>query len=126
MVLEHPYMRISIITINVNPPSHPDCSLLHRFSMLDAKPKDKPMIPIRLFGWAWGGDERKSKTTPKSCEHRSAPSFEPCDSCAAEATRARKYRWKIILGLVFPFALQALDSTMFVSCIASTTQRVTH
>ncbi|KAI6778807.1 multidrug transporter [Emericellopsis cladophorae] len=85
--------------------------------MLDGKPKDKLMIPNWLLGWASGDDKRKSKTNPKTCEHRIAPSLEPCDLCAAEATRARKYRWKIILGLVFPFALQALDSTIIASAL---------
>jgi hypothetical protein len=36
-----------------------------------------------------------------------------CTACASEKKAARVYRWKIIFGLVAPFALQALDSTMY-------------
>ncbi|CAH0022055.1 unnamed protein product, partial [Clonostachys rhizophaga] len=43
-------------------------------------------------------------------------SSEPCPQCQA-ASQYQKYRWKIILGLVFPFALQALDSTIIASAL---------
>lgn len=51
---------------------------------------------------------------PKSCRHRhgSEPDSSPCMECKAEKSRATKYRWKIILGLISPYALQALDATM--------------
>jgi hypothetical protein len=35
----------------------------------------------------------------------------------AEKKRRRVYRWKIILGLFFPFALQALDTTIVASAL---------
>jgi hypothetical protein len=35
-----------------------------------------------------------------------------CKSCKLEKKAARVYRWKLIAGLLFPFALQALDVTM--------------
>ena len=37
-----------------------------------------------------------------------------CVSCRQDKRAARKYRWKVIGGLIFPFALQALDVTMSV------------
>ena len=37
-----------------------------------------------------------------------------CTACVGEKSAKRKYRWKIIAGLIFPFALQALDVTMLV------------
>ena len=35
-----------------------------------------------------------------------------CTPCRQERLAARRYRWKVIVGLIFPFALQALDVTM--------------
>jgi hypothetical protein len=35
-----------------------------------------------------------------------------CLPCKAEKSATRKYRWKVIGGLMLPFALQALDVTM--------------
>ncbi|KAF5663118.1 multidrug transporter [Fusarium heterosporum] len=40
-----------------------------------------------------------------------------CSSCVAENKAARVYRWKIILGLMAPFTLQALDSTIIASAL---------
>ncbi|KAL6358430.1 hypothetical protein LRP88_08615 [Fusarium phalaenopsidis] len=66
--------------------------------------------------------ETRPETTNKQqpqCIHRdgSEPSNEPCPTCAADEKAATKYRWKIILGLVAPFALQALDSTIIASAL---------
>lgn len=36
----------------------------------------------------------------------------PCIECKAEKRAARSYRTRIILGLLLPYALQALDVTM--------------
>lgn len=36
----------------------------------------------------------------------------PCEACKAENHNALVYRWKLIAGLLMPFALQALDVTM--------------
>lgn len=38
----------------------------------------------------------------------------PCEQCKAESHRALIYRLKLIAGLLMPFALQALDVTMYV------------
>ncbi|KAJ9132255.1 MFS general substrate transporter [Pleurostoma richardsiae] len=40
-----------------------------------------------------------------------------CLECKDERRAARVYRWKIILGLVFPFALQNLDVTIIASAL---------
>ncbi|UPK99111.1 hypothetical protein LCI18_010046 [Fusarium solani-melongenae] len=65
--------------------------------------------------------ETRPETTNKQpqCIHRdgSEPSNEPCPTCATDEKAATKYRWKIILGLVAPFALQALDSTIIASAL---------
>ena len=37
---------------------------------------------------------------------------------AAEKKRRRSYRWKIIMGLCGPFALQALDTTIIASAFS--------
>lgn len=36
-----------------------------------------------------------------------------CPQCKAEEKAANKYRWKLILCLILPYALQALDVTMY-------------
>lgn len=35
----------------------------------------------------------------------------------AEKSRRRKYRWRIIAGLMLPFTLQALDTTIIASAL---------
>ncbi|CAI4212524.1 unnamed protein product [Parascedosporium putredinis] len=54
-----------------------------------------------------------SKRAPKlvQCSHHPEPTL-ACPKCAEEQARARKYMWKIIIGLMLPFALQSLDTTM--------------
>ncbi|KAF4970650.1 hypothetical protein FZEAL_9995 [Fusarium zealandicum] len=54
-----------------------------------------------------------------SCLHgnQSETSDEPCSTCTSDKKAARKYRWKIILGLVAPFTLQALDATVIASAL---------
>lgn len=41
--------------------------------------------------------------------------FQPgnCLQCKAEEREASKYRWKLVLCLLMPYALQALDVTMY-------------
>ncbi|KAM0440773.1 hypothetical protein ACHAPT_000074 [Fusarium lateritium] len=88
---------------------------------------------ISLVKKAIRSQRQKSSTTPPielqearpeankqpQCIHRdgSEPSTEPCSICASDKKAATKYRWKIILGLVAPFALQALDSTIIASAL---------
>ncbi|KAL4730246.1 hypothetical protein ACLX1H_002279 [Fusarium chlamydosporum] len=58
-------------------------------------------------------------TQQAQCRHMSAyetPTAK-CASCASEKKAATVYRWKVILGLVAPFALQALDSTIIASAL---------
>lgn len=43
----------------------------------------------------------------------------PCEVCKAESHKALIYRLKLIAGLLMPFALQALDVTMWVPCPVS-------
>jgi hypothetical protein len=40
-----------------------------------------------------------------------------CVICRQEQIAARKYRWRLIIGLFFPFALQALDVTIVASAL---------
>lgn len=40
-----------------------------------------------------------------------------CAACRSEKSAARTYRWKLIAGLIFPFALQALDVTIVASAL---------
>lgn len=51
-------------------------------------------------------------TNQVACAHRDVPSDVPCLECKTEKKAARKYRWRLILCLAWPFALQSLDSTM--------------
>ncbi|KAM5355610.1 hypothetical protein ACJ41O_002256 [Fusarium nematophilum] len=62
-----------------------------------------------------GTPARATKHAP--CLHRDVPSNEPCLACKQDEKAATKYRWKIIIGLVSPFALQALDSTIIASAL---------
>jgi hypothetical protein len=41
-----------------------------------------------------------------------------CQTCRQEKLAARRYRWRIIAGLIFPFALQALDVTIIASALS--------
>lgn len=40
-----------------------------------------------------------------------------CSICKEQKRAARKYRWKLIAGLFFPFALQALDGTIVATAL---------
>lgn len=62
-----------------------------------------------------GSDATKQAPQRPQCRHMEAYESWPgkCVACASEKKAARIYRWKVILGLVAPFALQALDSTMY-------------
>jgi hypothetical protein len=48
------------------------------------------------------GNSEKALTAPDT----------PCVLCKEEKRAARKYRWKLIAGLFFPFCVQALDTTI--------------
>ncbi|POR32304.1 Major facilitator superfamily transporter [Tolypocladium paradoxum] len=56
--------------------------------------------------------DKSSPTISPPCSHRDEPLSTPCLDCKAEKSAVRKYRWRIILGLIWPYALQALDATM--------------
>ncbi|KAK5998022.1 MFS-type transporter ucsD [Cladobotryum mycophilum] len=51
------------------------------------------------------------------CVHRSEPLLGLCPECKTEKSAMRRYRWQIILCLVWPYALQALDSTIIASAL---------
>jgi hypothetical protein len=72
------------------------------------------MIITWLYNKAKSRNAGQGKTPPppRACVHQPEPSTAICLECKAQKSIVRKYRWKIILGLVFPYALQALDSTM--------------
>ncbi|KAH6960843.1 hypothetical protein HG530_004552 [Fusarium avenaceum] len=55
----------------------------------------------------------------QQCRHTNTyeSSAGKCTVCSSEKKAARVYRWKIIFGLVAPFALQALDSTIIASAL---------
>lgn len=44
-------------------------------------------------------------------------SEERCENCRKDKLRARRYLTKLIIGLFFPFALQALDLTIIASAL---------
>ncbi|XP_044716474.1 major facilitator superfamily domain-containing protein [Hirsutella rhossiliensis] len=59
----------------------------------------------------------RDSTSPPASSLRSGPPATPdVDHKAAKRAR-RKYRWKIVLGLVWPYALQALDATIIASAL---------
>jgi hypothetical protein len=59
--------------------------------------------------------QKQEQQRQPQCRHMDTyeSSAGKCAACASEKKAARVYRWKIIFGLVAPFALQALDSTMY-------------
>lgn len=63
--------------------------------------------------------EPERHSTPQSSQIKDSK----CEACVEEKRAARKYRLKLVLGLIFPFALQALDVTMYVQfCHRNTTR----
>ena len=46
-----------------------------------------------------------------------ATGVQPCQKCRDEKLAARNYRIKLIIGLFFPFAIQALDTTIVASAL---------
>ncbi|KAM0079966.1 hypothetical protein ACKRZS_007887 [Fusarium odoratissimum] len=64
----------------------------------------------------------------QECRHRATISLEPCQDCKRESSQRVRYRWRIILGLVLPFAISALDVTIIATAlpwIAADFDRVT-
>ncbi|KAK3186099.1 hypothetical protein K4F52_005089 [Lecanicillium sp. MT-2017a] len=60
------------------------------------------------------------KGEPKNyspCSHRSEASNTRCQDCKVAVSARRKYRWTLIFCLVWPYALQALDSTIIASAL---------
>lgn len=56
-------------------------------------------------------------TTGYKCRHRAGISPEPCASCKRDRREQLKYRWRIILCLVLPFSISALDVTVIASAL---------
>ncbi|KAI6256937.1 hypothetical protein MCOR19_006635 [Pyricularia oryzae] len=57
--------------------------------------------------------EPERHPTPQSSQIKDSK----CEACVEEKRAARKYRLKLVLGLIFPFALQALDVTIVASAL---------
>ncbi|KAI7920353.1 hypothetical protein M0657_003234 [Pyricularia oryzae] len=57
--------------------------------------------------------EPERHSTPQSSQIKDSK----CEACVEEKRAARKYRLKLVLGLIFPFALQALDVTIVASAL---------
>lgn len=58
-----------------------------------------------------GGGSRDILLTENLAQAADNP-IQACHACALERQASRTYRWKLIVGLMLPFALQALDATM--------------
>lgn len=58
-----------------------------------------------------GGRSRDILLTENLSREAGSP-IQACQACDLERQASRKYRWKLIVGLMLPFALQALDATM--------------
>lgn len=74
-------------------------------------------IPIQNTGLIQPGVEKSAGTSPEVVPAQDIPivttdTNQPCSICREEKLAARRYRWKIILGLFFPYAIQALDLTI--------------
>lgn len=57
---------------------------------------------------------------PNHCAHGHTSGVDQkgkCVACKAEKHSARVYRWKLILGLLLPFAAQSLDATIIASAL---------
>ncbi|KAJ2975072.1 hypothetical protein NQ176_g5725 [Zarea fungicola] len=52
-----------------------------------------------------------------TCSHREISSPGLCQECENDVLTRRKYRWLLIFCLVWPYALQALDSTIIASAL---------
>ncbi|CAF3553300.1 hypothetical protein SNK04_000990 [Fusarium graminearum] len=61
-------------------------------------------------------DVNKEQPQCRHMEAYESPNVK-CASCTSEEKAARVYRWKIIIGLMAPFALQSLDSTIIASAL---------
>ncbi|OTA54932.1 major facilitator superfamily transporter [Hypoxylon sp. EC38] len=59
--------------------------------------------------------EYQQETTVQSVGDTSGTDV--CPQCKAEASAATKYRWKLVLCLTLPYALQALDVTIVASAL---------
>ncbi|KAI0602266.1 MFS general substrate transporter [Biscogniauxia sp. FL1348] len=97
-----------------------------------------------LWNWAFGKDgtswSKEQKTTcPRSASETiqngsqdeshgqfvvdgSNEGQKFCPRCKAEKASMRKYRWKLILGLLLPYSLQALDVTIVASALPTIAQ----
>jgi hypothetical protein len=64
---------------------------------------------------------KKTEKKVPGCPHRagaaSAPPLQKCTVCAAEKSRARKYRWKLLLLLLPGFFLASLDLTIIATAL---------
>jgi hypothetical protein len=63
------------------------------------------------------GRAPEAKETPVNNVSKTKKEDEPPYEDLAEKKRRRKYRWKIIFGLLAPFTLQSLDMTIIASAL---------
>lgn len=96
-----------------NPPSRLFVAVVvMRSFVLKKRPKSGPPCVHQSQAQNFRGDSSPRETL---AEQPPAPPMDAggkCLSCREEKTVARRYRWRVIGGLIFPFALQALDVTM--------------
>ncbi|KAI1340138.1 major facilitator superfamily domain-containing protein [Xylariaceae sp. FL0016] len=71
------------------------------------------------------GAKVTERSPPKPCAHSPNASdhdtvgkaYQPCAQCRMEKTEMRKYRMKLVIGLLLPYALQALDVTIVAAAL---------
>ncbi|KAB8303813.1 hypothetical protein EYC80_005187 [Monilinia laxa] len=83
---------IETVTSEKIEPPDPDAEPGHNRSGLTRK-DTRPIVSIEAFG------------------------IKPCKKCREEKLAARNYRIKLIIGLFFPFAIQALDTTIIANAL---------
>ncbi|KAF4447358.1 hypothetical protein F53441_9102 [Fusarium austroafricanum] len=93
-------------------------SLVRKAIKANQQRKKTHSTPAPMEMQETGPDASKQGPQPQ-CRHMEAyesPNGK-CAGCTSEKKAARVYRWKVILGLMAPFALQALDSTIIASAL---------
>ncbi|TLS25964.1 hypothetical protein PpBr36_07455 [Pyricularia pennisetigena] len=84
----------------------PPCAHQGNITPVTCKRPDAPTTSAKSV-------ESERHSTPQSSQTKDSK----CEACIEEKRAARKYRLKLVLGLIFPFALQALDVTIVASAL---------
>jgi MFS family permease len=78
-------------------------------------------VDVLLGRGAFGQEPREVNDPLKDIHYLAPPAtlddVGKCNSCKFEKRAARNYRRKVVLGLILPFALQALDTTIIASAL---------